>query len=336
MQPGRPGRTAAPGRRPAVLAVAVALAVVAATLTVVFVREGRGAGGPQQPLAAAADLSGQAYVVGGKDISEEQEILCETTVLALRAARATATDRCATGGTESTRRALLTGEIDLYWEYTGTAWEVFLRQDVPVPDPARLHDLVAQQDLRDNGVVWTDRADVNDTYAFAVNADAATRLGVDSLSGMAAHVRSGAPGEVCVEREYASRPDGIGNLQRTYGFAIPRPRLRVLEAGDIYRATARGECLFGEVYSTDGRIPGLGLRVLADDKAYHSTYNPTPTIRKDAFDRNPAVARVLDAVAHALDQPTMVRLNGEVSTRGRDPREVAAGWLAEEGFVPAQ
>ncbi|MBW0104349.1 glycine betaine ABC transporter substrate-binding protein [Pseudonocardia sp. KRD291] len=337
MQPsGRPAEPDPHDRRPAIIAVAVALLVVAVVLTLVFVRDSTGRDGDAPGLSTLADLSGQTYVVGGKNISEEQSILCEITVAALQEARATVTGRCDTGSTEVTRRALLDGGIDLYWEYTGTAWEVFLGQSQDIPDPARLHDLVAQQDLRLNGVVWTDRADVNDTYAFAMADDRATGTGITSLSAMAAHVGSGAPGDVCVEREYATRPDGLANMARAYGFTIPPDRLRVLAAGDIYQATARGECLFGEVYSTDGRIPGLDLRVLDDDKSYHSVYNPAPTIRQDVYDRDPDVARVLDPIAGALDYPTMVALNGEVSAQGRDPREVARTWLAEKGFAPSR
>ncbi|MDN5920072.1 MAG: glycine/betaine ABC transporter substrate-binding protein [Pseudonocardia sp.] len=338
MQPS--GRLAGPDphdRRPTTIAVAAALVIVAVALTAVFVHDiaADGAGTSRATLSTAADLSGQTYVVGGKDISEEQSLLCEITVAALQEARATVTSHCDTGSTEVTRQTLLDGGIDLYWEYTGTAWEVFLDQSQKIVDPALLYDKVKEQDLRRNDVVWTDRADVNDTYAFAMADGRAADTGIASLSAMAAHVRSGAPGDVCVEREYATRPDGLANMQRAYGFTIPPDRLRVLDAGDIYQATARGDCLFGEVYSTDGRIPGLDLRVLHDDKAYHSIYNPAPTIRKDVYDRNPDVARVLNPIAHALDYPTMVSLNGEVSAQGRDPREVARTWLADEGFTPS-
>lgn len=337
MQP--PGRPAGPDphdRRPTIIAVSVALVIAAVALTVVFVLDpGGGAGSDRPPLSAAADLTGQTYVVGGKNISEEQSILCEITAAALREAHATVTTRCEIGGTDATRQALLDGGIDVYWEYTGTAWQVFLGQSQKIPDPGRLYDMVKQRDLQQNGVVWTARADVDDTYAFATAGDRAAGAGITTLSAMAAHVRSGAPGDVCVEREYATRPDGLVNMTRAYGFTIPPGRLRVLDGGDIYQATARGECLFGEVYSTDGRIPGLGLRVLTDDKGYHTTYNPAPTLRRSTYDRAPDVARVLDPIAGALDQSTMIALNGQVSGQGREPRAVALGWLAEEGFVPA-
>lgn len=334
---GRPVGPDPHNRRPAIIAVAVALAIIAVTVPLVFLLD-RSAGDAEAahvPLSEIADLSGQHYVVGGKNISAEQGILCEITVAALRAARADATGRCSVGGTEATRHALLTGEIDLYWEYTGTAWQVFLGQDSPISDPAVLYEQVRKRDLQDNGVVWADRAQFDDTYAFAVNGDTTNRPAIDSLSGMAAYIRSGAPGDVCVEREYRSRPDGLVNLQRAYGFTIPPDRLRVLPANDIYQATANGQCLFGEVFTTDGRIPDLKLSVLTDDKNYHVTYNPAPTIRKDAYDRNPDVAKVLAPIARALDHGTILGLNAEVSSYGEDQRDVARRWLSDQGFIPS-
>ena len=336
MQPsGRPVGPDPHNRRPAIIAVAIALAIIAVTVPLVFVRDysGGGADASRVPLSTVADLSGQSYVVGGKNISAEQGILCEITVAALRAARADATGRCSVGGTGATRRALLTGEVDLYWEYTGTAWQVFLGQDAVISDPAELYEQVRTRDLQENGVVWADRADFDDTYAFAVSGDTTNRLAIDSISGMAAYIRSGAPGDVCVEREYRSRPDGLANLQRAYGFTIPPDRLRVLDTGDIYQATANGQCLFGEVFSTDGRIPDLKLSVLTDDRNYHVTYNPAPTIRKDAYDRNPDVAKVLAPIARALDYDTILGLNAEVSAYGEDQRDVARRWLSDQGFI---
>ncbi len=322
------------GGRPTRLAVAGLVALLVAVVVVVVVLDRREARAGT-PVAELADLSGQAYVVGGKNNFEEQDLLCRITVAVLQAARATVTDRCATGSTATTRQALLDGRIDVYWEYTGTAWTTFLGQAERIADATQLYDLVRDRDRRAHGVVWTARADVDNTYAFAMNGERAAQLTIGSISDMARHLASGAPGTMCVEREYRQRPDGLGNLQRAYGFTVPPQRLRVLPAGDVYQATARGDCLFGEVYSTDGRIPGLALQVLRDDRGYHQIYDPAPTMRADTFDRDPAVARVLDAVAQRLDQPTMLALNGQVSSDGRDPRDVAEQWLADTGLVPS-
>lgn len=93
------------------------------------------------------------------------------------------------------------------------------------------------------------------------------------------------------------------------------------------------ECLFGEVYTTDGRIPQLGLTVLQDDKLYHPLYNAAPTIRKDAYDRNPNVAKVFAPISAALTNEVMTDLNRQRSAEGKSARRVALAWLAQQGFI---
>ncbi len=282
-------------------------------------------------LAEGASLEGQTYVVGGKDF-DEQLVLCQVAVAALESVQATVTDRCNTGGTEATRNALLGGDIDLYWEYNGTAWITFLGETTPIPDEQEQYEAVKERDLAENQIEWIGRTPFNNTYAFAVKEETAAELNLNTLSDMAAYVSSGQPGEVCIETEYASRDDGLSGLQETYGFQVPNPQ--VLATGVIYQATAdQNPCLFGEVFTTDGRIPQLGLRVLEDDKSFHPNYNASVTVRKEAFDANPAIAQVFEPIAAALDDETMAELNKQVSADGLDPRQVARDWLAQEGFI---
>ncbi len=291
-------------------------------------------GPPASPgsLAEAVSLEGQTYAVGGKDF-DEQLVLCHLAVAALESVGADVTERCRTGGTEVARNALLGGDLDLYWEYTGTAWITFLGETAPIPDEVGQWTAVAERDLAENGVRWIGRTPFNNTYAFAVAGSAADELGLATLSDMAAYFRGGsADATMCLEPEYVSRDDGLPGLQRTYEFTVPEPI--VLAAGVIFQSTAeRNPCLFGIVNSTDGRIPQLGLRVLEDDRLYHPIYNASVTIREDSYARAPQIAAVLEPVIAALDTPTITELNRRVSADGREPREVARTWLAERGFT---
>ncbi len=290
---------------------------------------GPAAGGGE--LADAVSLEGQTYAVGGKDF-DEQLVLCQIAIAALESVKATVTDRCNTGGTEATRNALLGGDIDLYWEYNGTAWITFLKETAPIPDEQEQYTAVRDRDLAENKIVWIGRTPFNNTYAFAVKEEKAAELNLTTLSDMAAYVNSGQPGDVCIETEYASRDDGVTGLQKAYGFSVPNPQ--VLATGVIYQATAdQNPCLFGEVFTTDGRIPQLGLRVLEDDKKFHPNYNASVTIREEAFNRNPAIAAVFEPIINSLDNKVMAELNKQVSADGLDPREVARTWLSERGFI---
>ncbi|ANY05009.1 glycine betaine ABC transporter substrate-binding protein [Pseudonocardia sp. HH130630-07] len=293
-----------------------------------------GPGAAAGTLAGSADLTGQTYVVGSKNF-DEQQLLCQISIAALESVGASVTDRCNVGGSDVTRQALIDGDISVYWEYTGTAWASYLRETRTLPDDEVFREL-SDRDRADNGVVWLDRAGFNNTYAFVVAGQTAQRLGLRTISDMAAHVREGRPGTVCVETEYNSRADGLRGLrglQQAYDVQIPAERTQVIEQGLVYQSTADGDCLFGEVAATDGRIPGLGLTVLDDDRGYHITYSAAPTIRQDTFDRAPQVADVFAPISAVLDQPTVQRLNGRVSAGGESPRDVARSWLTERGFI---
>jgi osmoprotectant transport system substrate-binding protein len=280
---------------------------------------------------SGTSLEGQTYAVGGKDF-DEQLVLCQVAVAALESVKATVTDKCNTGGTEATRNALLRGDIDLYWEYNGTAWVTFLKETTPIPDEQQQYEEVKKRDLAENQVEWVGRTPFNNTYAFAVKEEKAAELNLTTLSDMAAYVKSGQPGAVCIETEYSSRDDGLQGLQQAYDFQVPSPQ--VLATGVIYQATAdQNPCLFGEVFTTDGRIPQLGLRVLEDDKKFHPNYNASVTIRKEAFDKNPDIAKVFEPITAALDDKTMADLNKKVSADGIEPRQVARDWMTEKGFI---
>lgn len=283
-------------------------------------------------LAQQVNLEGHSYIVGGK-LADEQLVLCQIAIAALESVNAAVTDRCNVGGTDTTRKALLGGDIDLYWEYTGTAWVTFLGQQ-PIQDSTAQYEAVKERDLTQNKIVWLWTTPFNNTYAFAVKKERAQQLGLSTLSDMAAYLRSGQPGNICIDVEYQNRDDGFVGLLRSYGFQAPPDRVQVLQAGAIYQATAdQEECLFGEVYTTDGRIPQLGLTVLRDDKLYHPLYNAAPTLRTDVYDRAPSIAAVFAPISAALTNEVMADLNRQRSAEGKSARRVARTWLAAQAFI---
>jgi osmoprotectant transport system substrate-binding protein len=318
------GRTAA--LLAAVMVAAVALVAGCGVLS---------SGGPPAKagsLAQQVNLEGQSYIVGSKNF-DEQVVLCQVAIAVLESVNAQVTDRCNLGGTDVTRNALIGGDIDLYWEYTGTAWVTFLGQQ-PIQDSTAQYEAVKERDLTQNKIVWLQPTPFNNTYAFAVKKERAQQLGLRTLSDMSAYIRSGKPGNMCIEPEYQNRDDGFPGLQRTYGFQVPPDRLQVLQTGAIYQATAdQKECLFGEVFTTDGRIPQLGLTVLQDDKLYHPLYNAAPTMRTDVYDRNPNIATVFAPISAALTNEVMAELNRQRSAEGKSERRIARAWLAQQGFI---
>ncbi|MBB3049565.1 osmoprotectant transport system substrate-binding protein [Prauserella isguenensis] len=276
-------------------------------------------------------LDGVEVTVGSKDFTE-QIVLGYIAQLALEAAGADTVDLTNIAGSNSARYALEDGQIDVQWEYTGTAWLSYLGEDTPIADERAQYEAVRKADLKRNDLMWLPYSDVNNTYAFATTEEFAREHGLRTMSDMTEFVKQHPKESVfCVETEFASRPDGMPGVTETYGF--PVTTTKTFGTGAIYAAVANGTCNFGEVFTTDGRIAGLNLRVLADDKRFFPQYNAAVTVRKDFYDEHPQIAEVMAPVADALDNDEIIELNKKVDVDGADPSQVAYDWMREKGFI---
>ncbi|MFG2004607.1 glycine betaine ABC transporter substrate-binding protein [Spirillospora sp. NPDC048911] len=285
-------------------------------------------------LAKGNSLKGASFTVGSKEFTE-QLVLCQITSLALRSAGATVREKCGLQGSNTTRAALTSGSIDMYWEYTGTAWINYLKNTKPIDDPARQYQEAAQQDLSKNKVKWLAPAPANDTYAIGVKTTAAQELGIKNLSDYARLAKSDpAKASMCVASEFAGRDDGWPGLQKAYGFTLPKSSLATLAEGAIYNAISkRNPCTFGEVTTTDGRIKALALTPIVDDKKFFPIYNPALTVRASVYQEHTAIEKIINPVAAAITDPVLQELNGEVDVNGKEPVKVAEAWLQSKGFI---
>lgn len=287
-------------------------------------------------LAKDSNLEGVKLTVGGKEFTE-QLVLCEVAAQALESTGAEVSRSCGLSGTSSVRSALTSGDIDLYWEYTGTGWITHLGQTDPIADPQKLYEAVAKQDEQKNKITWLKPSPANNTYAIAASNEKAQELGVKTMSDYAALAsKDPAAAGFCGAAEFFGRNDGWPGVEKAYGFKLPRNHVSELAAGAVYNSIDKAApCNFGEVFATDGRIEALGLTVLEDDKTYFTPYNPAVTIRTEAIKENPAVEEVLGKITEALTDETLRQLNAKVDVDGSTPEETAKTWLAEKGFIGA-
>ena len=136
---------------------------------------------------------------------------------------------------------------------------------------------------------------------------------------------------LCAAAEFLGRDDGLPGLEKAYGMKFV---VSELDEGLIYTSTDKGDpCLFGEVFATDGRIKGLGLVVLEDDKAFFPSYLPSLNVRKSVSDANPDLAMLFAPIAAALDTLTMQALNTQVDIDGDEPADVAKEFLTTKGLI---
>jgi osmoprotectant transport system substrate-binding protein len=286
--------------------------------------------------AGSESLDGASFTVGSKDF-DEQLVLGEISVALLEDAGADVTNEVNLGGTDATRRALETGEIDHYWEYTGTAWISFFEEDTPIPDRVEQYEAVRDRDAEERGLYWLEPTPFNNTYGIALSQEAYNDLGQPETITAMGELLAEDPDAVtlCVESEFSARDDGLPGMEAHYGFELPSGNVTVLDTGVIYGATAdRDPCNFGEVFTTDGRIASLELIVLEDDQSFFPLYNVAPVFVEDAHaSHGQTLAELYAPVAAALDDDTMASLNARVSADGERPEDVARDWLAENGFI---
>lgn len=318
---------------------AAGLVAILAMLAVI----GTGCGSPfgsggEGSIAEDFDLGGPqetAQLTVGSKAFTEQEVLGHITIQALEAAGADVEDRTGLGGTEAVRRALISGEIDIYWEYTGTGWLIHLAKTGTPSDNQELYEALAESDFESNSIEWLEPAPASNVYRIAVREEAYEELGVETISDFEQLIEE-SPQEatLCVGSEFRNRADALPGLEEAYGFEVPDENLVELPDSTVYGAVDSGErCNFGSVFETSGRIPALDLQLIEDDKDFFPAYNPSPTVRKEVLEKYPQLADIFAPISEELDTETMRQLNAAVSVEGRNPREVAEQWLRENGFT---
>jgi osmoprotectant transport system substrate-binding protein len=283
---------------------------------------------------ADVDLSGIEIAVGSKDFTE-QLVLGQIMVVAFEALGATVDDKVNLGGTNVARQALLAGEIDTYMEYNGTGYSVHLAIEDPIPfDSAQLTSIVRERDLAENDIHWLGRSPFNDTYGFASSPDVtAANGGAFDMQAMADYLAANPDATLCLESEFPSRPDGLVLFEEATGYDVPDDQIEILDTGVIYTETAQSNCDFGEVFTTDGRIPALDLTVV-EDPGVMIIYNVSMNVRDDKYQE---ASEDFDAIAEAilapLDNDLMQELNRQVNEDGQDPSDVARQYLIDQGLI---
>ncbi|MGW6361045.1 glycine betaine ABC transporter substrate-binding protein [Streptomyces sp. NPDC055092] len=277
-------------------------------------------------------LKGADITVTSKEFTE-QLILGAMMGIAFKAAGAEVLDRTGIQGSIGAREAIKNGDADGMYEYTGTAWITYLGNSHPIPDPQKQWQAVHDADLK-NGITWLPPSALNNTYALAMNEANFKKYGTKTLSDVAALSKKNPKAvTLCVESEFANRADGLPGMEKAYGMKIPTANITQMDTGIIYTQAAKGTCTFGEVFTTDGRIRAMNLKVMADDKHFFPNYNAAPEMNTKSLEKYPAMAEVIEPITKKLNNTVAQELNAKVDVDGQDPHDVAKDWLVKEGFV---
>jgi osmoprotectant transport system substrate-binding protein len=288
-------------------------------------------GGGDSSSGGSGSLSGASITVGSKEFTESV-LLGKIAIQALEHAGAKVTDKTKITGTTNTRKALTSGQIDMYWEYTGTGWVDILGHEVSQApkDPSQLYKAVAKEDLN-NGIKWFALSPANDTYAIATSADNS----VKTLSDYAALAKSNpSDASLCAASEFLDRDDGWPGLEKLYGFSLPKSDITEVDLGIVFtQVPKQSGCKFGEVFATDGRLPANKMVVVEDDKSFFVHYNIAVTMGADLYDKYPSVSKILSPIAAKLTTEELQKLNADVDVNGLPPDAVAKKWLQDNNFI---
>ncbi len=231
------------------------------------------------------------------------------------------------GGTMICHEALVSGEIDLYVEYSGTGLTAILKAPVK-SDPAETLEAVRAGYRRRFDVEWLTPFGFNNTYAVTVRSRDAKTKGwktISDLAPRASKLRAG------FTAEFAERPDGYPGLRKTYGLKFGS--VRDLDAAIMYEAVARKQVDVICAFATDGRIAAYKLTPLEDDRHFFPPYYAAPIVRRAVLDRHSEIAETIHPLVGLLDDATMQRLNYEVDEKGRGPAAVAREFLGASGLL---
>ncbi len=266
----------------------------------------------------------ERIVVGAKNFTES-DLLAE--IVAQEIERRTSLPverRLHLGGTFVCHGAITAGDIDIYVEYTGTAFTAILKQ-TPIADADSVYRFVAARYLSEFQLQWTAPLGFNNTFAILVRRADAERYGLRSISDLArvaSHWKAG------FGYEFLERADGFPGLAKLYGLRFSQPPT-AMDLGLTSRALAdhRVDVIAGN--STDGQIAALDLVALTDDRRYFPPYQAAPVVRAAVLEKYPAVRDALAELGGKISDAEMRRLNALADVEHQDIAEIARAWLAE-------
>ena len=252
----------------------------------------------------------ETIVVGSKNFTESV-ILGELIAQRLEKAGCNVERKLDLGGTLVCDKAMTSGALDVYPEYSGTAQAAILAGKVPM---AELPNAYAKR-----GLHWGPALGFENTFAMIVRKADAQRLALRRISDLAKVAPTFRAG---FGYEFADRPDGWTGLQRHYRLAFAQPP-RTMDLGLTYRALAAGQVDLIAGNSTDGLIDSLGLVVLEDDQRFFPEYDAAIVSRTDLARKCAAAPDALQSLQGALDEAAMRRLNFAVDGLKRSPADAA-------------
>ncbi|HET7479529.1 MAG TPA: glycine betaine ABC transporter substrate-binding protein [Rubrobacteraceae bacterium] len=305
---------------------AVTVLLVAALVSVVAACGGGSSG-------SSDSGSGKSVTVSSKKFTE-QILLGEMYAQAFENAGYDVKRKLNLGSEQVMDKSLKDGTIDVYPEYTGTAFVAILKKDPKTaPDTEKeTYDIVSKfyENRKDTPMKMLTPAPFDDNYGIVVRTSLAKKLGLKTLDDLADK-----SGQLVFSSysEFQNRSDGYPNMQKNYPKLDFKEIKVVNDLGIRYKALAENKADVAIGFTTDGQLASPKLTVLKDTKAIWPFYYPAPVTTQKFLKKNPDAEKILNEVSASLDAKEMRKLNGEVDLEQKDPEDVAKQHLEDAGIL---
>jgi osmoprotectant transport system substrate-binding protein len=258
----------------------------------------------------------------------EQVVLAELLAQHIEAQTGIHVERKANlGGTLLVQKAMLSGDVDLYVEYTGTALTAVLGEE-PHGDSNAVYQRVKQEYAQRFALEVTEPLGFANSFAMVVRGEDARNQHLATMSDIASlapYWRAG------VGYEFLERSDGYRGWTERYGLNFAKPP-SVLDLGLLYRALAEKKVDIVAGNSTDGLIDALGFIPLKDDRHYFPPYDAVPVVRRAALEKFPQLRGALSDLAGKISEDEMRHLNRQVDADQRDVAAVVREFRSAKGL----
>jgi osmoprotectant transport system substrate-binding protein len=269
----------------------------------------------------------ERIVVGSKNFTE-QVVLAELLAQHIEARLHIPVDRrFYLAGSYIAHQSLISGRIDLYPEYTGTALTAILKKPIE-NDRSSVYNTVKDEYEKRFRLVVTEPLGFNNTFAMVMRGDEARRLHILALSQAAQYAPQWRLG---CGYEFSERPDGLKGLLQTYDLRFAAPP-RIMDLGLLYRAIEEKQVDLIAANATDGLIASLDLTILQDDRHYFPPYEAVPIVREETLQRFPALLTALNELHNQISDAEMRELNYAIDGQHRDVAEVVAEFRKRKGL----
>lgn len=309
------GDTAVRKKRQKYQKAIVGVAAVLLVLVIVFTSIG-GSSGNKNTIA-----------VGSKDFTEQHVLGYMVSELIEDRTDIKVERKINLGGSQVCFGALQTGDIDLYIEYSGTAYSDILKHP-PISDMKQVYE-TAKQDLKESYNIETlKQMNFNNTYVMAVTQETAKKYNLETISDFARVAGNMTSGTTF---EFKSREDGLPGIESAYGFKMGNSK--ALDSSPRYTALQNKEVDVIDAFATDGLLKKFGLKTLKDDKEFFPPYYAIPLVRSQTLEKYPEITKILEELGSVLTDEVMMELNYKVDELQESPEQVAKDFLKSKKMI---